>query len=157
MRRDAIRTTHDLAQFLEETARVLRQIPAIDLTGVTSDISDDVSGQLRETKTRGSQTEDELILLAEELPSMSRAEAESKLNSLTVKAIRVIAPMLAVRVPSRATKAESIRVLLVQLFDAPAGQELIRTYHKRYGGSSQAGTSGIARELSQRPGRRGKI
>ena len=39
--------------------------------------------------------------------------------------------LLGMRIASRATKKESMEVLLAQVFDVPSGQELLRTFHKR--------------------------
>ena len=60
------------------------------------------------------------------------------MNSLTVPAIRQLASLLGIRIPSKAIKSESISMLLSQVFDVPAGQELIRTFHKRKVGVSDA-------------------
>ena len=133
MRYDRIKTSHDLADLLEDAAKALRMLPPLTLSDARGSIS---TNSLKDAKHRDSDQEpvqERLKLLAEQLPELGRSDAETHLVSLTVESIRQLAPLLDVRIPSKATKSEYIQLLLTQLFDAPAGQELIRTFHKRGG------------------------
>ena len=131
MRRDKIRTSHDLADLLEDVAKGLRMLPPLDLSDAQQDLATDILKSRKRGDSDQEAVRERLTLLAEELPRLSRSDAETHLVSLTVDSIRQLAPMLDVRIPSKATKNEYVQMLLTQLFDAPAGQELIRTFHKR--------------------------
>ena len=72
-----------------------------------------------------------LLGLAKRLPSLDRSTAEVKLAGLTVSDIRKLAGILQIRIPSKIKKIEAVNMLLEQVFDLPAGQQLIRTFHKR--------------------------
>ena len=69
--------------------------------------------------------------LASRLPTLGRENAEAEIQALTVKDMRQIAASLEIRIPSKATKSETVNMLLAQVFDVPAGHERIRTFHKR--------------------------
>ena len=131
MRDDRIRTSHDLADLLEDAARGLRMLPPLDLSDAQRGIATDILKGRKRGDSDQEAVRERLRLLAEKLPGLSRSDAENHLVSLTVGSIRQLAPMLDVRLPSKATKNEYVQMLLTQLFDAPAGQELIRTFHKR--------------------------
>ena len=126
-----IKNSHDLADLLETTANALRLSPPLEL--------DDMRRVGRTGTNRSTPRVDESVelerermcKLAEKLPGFTRSEAENSLRSLTVKSIRQLAPLVDVRIPSKATKGEHIEMLLTHLFDAPAGQELISTFHQR--------------------------
>lgn len=72
-----------------------------------------------------------LLGLANRMPSLERSTAEMELAGLTVSDIRKLAGILHIRVPSKIKKIEAVNMLLEQVFDLPAGQQLIRTFHKR--------------------------
>ena len=124
-----IRNSHDLADLLEKTAFALRALPPLELA--EDERTGERNGRTRSQRVRRQEVQERLNRFVDQLPGLSRTDAENELASLTVAAIRQLAPMLDVRIPSKATKSEYIRLLLIQLFDAPAGQELIRTFHKR--------------------------
>ena len=69
--------------------------------------------------------------LSRRFSGLARDEAEVELRNLKVDSIRRLAASLGIRMPSKATKAEAISTLLAHVFDIPAGQELIRTFHRR--------------------------
>ena len=151
MQPDRIRTSHDLADLLEDAARGLRMLPPLDL----SDAQRGIATNILKARKRGDsdqEARERLTLLAEELPELSRSDAETHLVSLTVESIRRLAPMLDVRIPSKATKNEYVQMLLTQLFDAPAGQELIRTFHKRGGRTGMPKSSSGSRGGRHMPG-----
>lgn len=126
-----IRDSHDLADALEFAASVLRALPRIE---IGDDKGMHATNGSSTRKADDKSLDERLSELAVRLPGLDRAIAETELGALTVKAIRQLAPMLDVRIPSKATKSEYIRILLTQLFDAPAGQELIRSFHRRNAG-----------------------
>ena len=126
-----IKTSHDLADLLEDTARVLRMLPAMQLVDVRKPSSADSTAHFQNDRVGQERRLPNVSALKEQLPALDRTAAETQLCSLTVDLIRQLASSLDVRIPSKATKPESIKLVLSQLFDAPAGQELIRTFHKR--------------------------
>ncbi len=132
MRNDGIKTSHDLAEILENAARALRMMPPIKMTEDEALRDSRGIGKKRRGKQAPKKLSDnELIDLAGEISRVDRSSAENRLASQTISDIRQIADTLGIRTPSKATKSEYIRLLLMQLFDAPAGQELIRTFHER--------------------------
>ena len=152
MRHERIKTYHDLADLLEDAARVLRMLPPLELSDAQQSIVlDGLKGRKRRNRDHES-VQERVALLAEQLPKLSRADAKTQLASLTVESIRQLAPMLDVRIPSKATKNEYIELLLTQLFDAPAGQELIRTFHKRVGRTAIPKPLAGEREVRPVPG-----
>ena len=131
MRNDGIKTSHELADILEDTARALRSLPPIHLTDACQPVMADYAKRPRRQTEDRKQTDEEFVRLAEGLPELKRVDAEAYLNSLTVSSIRKIATILDVRIPSKAVKSAHVNTLLNQVFDMPEGQELIRTFHKR--------------------------
>ena len=133
MKTHGIKTSHDLADALEGAARALRMVPPFELSGFRQNPQTGgvVDGPLKQD--HGKHSQDSLVILAQELPDLSRSEAEYRISSLTVESIRQLAQVLDIRMPSKATKHVYIELLLTQLFDVPVGQELIRTFHKRSG------------------------
>lgn len=131
MTTEKIQTSHDLADLLEDAVQVLRMLPAMQLTDDQQPVRTRNAKQNRQGESDRKRMEEGLATVAKQLPELDRAEAETQLSSLTVDSIRKLAPILDIRIPSKATKDEYIKLLLSQLFDAPAGQELIRTFHKR--------------------------
>lgn len=126
-----IKTSRDLADLLEYAVKMLRTLPEYELSegyqqGKHSTIQKKSHGIAEASNTQMS-----LADLASKLPSLSRESAVSEIESLTLESMRQIASLLEIRIPSRATKSETLNTLLAQLFDIPAGQERIRTFHKR--------------------------
>lgn len=153
---DKIETSHDLADFLGEVAETLRHLPSVKLAEFREDAAGNVAGSVRDRRRKQSRSDAELEVLASQLGQLDRSEAETRLSSLTVESIRKIAPMLNIRIPSRAKKDESIEMLLLHLFDAPAGQELIRTFHKRYGKAGRGKSVGASRTEPRSLGGKGR-
>ena len=131
MASEHVKTSHDLADELESAARALRNAPAVPLT----DASEPLKKSPGRSTSAGSNSlggrRPELEELVEQLATMERTSAEPELRSLPVTAARRVAKILGLRVPSRATKDETVDLLLAQLFEVPAGQERIRTFHER--------------------------
>ena len=140
-----IKTSHELADMLEGVAKasrefantlegvanVLREPPELQLTepGQTLDVPDVPKNVQQKDNKQSAQFP--LADLANRLPTLEKADAEAELKTLKVDSLRQLASLLGIRMPSKATKSESINMLLSQVFDIPAGQELIRTFHKR--------------------------
>ena len=156
MRTDDINTSHDLAELLENAARLLRMLPEIQLNDAGPDVSSKNPDSKVVQKVYSRElTADHLSLLAERIPELGRADAEAQLTSLTVGSIKQLAPLLDIRMPSKATKDEYIKLLLMQLFDAPAGQELIRTFHKRSSSKSEPNRFLASQSNLRSPGGKG--
>ena len=133
MKTDGIKTTHDLAEYLEEVAKGLRFLPEMALEDANrkrpaKKVMDD--GPVARQSNRTVKHE-ELKVLADQIRELTKDEAEARLLSLTVPAIRQLALLVDIRVPSKATKGEHIETLLLHLFDIPAGHEVIRTFRDR--------------------------
>ena len=69
--------------------------------------------------------------LSRRFSGLTRDEAAAELRNLKVDSIRQLAASLGIRIPSKATKAEATGTLLAHVFDIPAGQEIISTFHQR--------------------------
>jgi hypothetical protein len=124
-------TTHDLANFLEEAARALRALPSMPLAQEeTRETSEGESTELWRGGKK-SDADQRHIALAETLQGLAREDARNELQSLTVDGIRGTAASLGIRVPSKSRKSDAVDLVLAQMFDVPAGQELLRTFHKR--------------------------
>ena len=124
-----IKTSLDLADALENIATVLRAVPEFQITEHPQ-VSETLHAKKMPQKKahhRISDVED----LAKRLPDLSRDGAETEMKALTVPSIRLLASLLEIRIPSKMTKNETIDMLLSHVYDIPAGQELIRTFHKR--------------------------
>lgn len=131
MATDNIRTSHDLANTLENAAKALRALPELPLSQLGQTFA-----KLKSSKQVCRKSDDELVQvqledLANVLPDLEKGEAASMLKPLRVEAIRQLATMLGFRMPSKLNKSQAIDMLLEQVFDIPAGQELIRTFHRR--------------------------
>ena len=137
-----VKTSYELADILEDVVRVLRALPEVHLAepSQNANITNMLPGTLKDSLQEDVQhdIQDKVNSLANQLHTFGREYAESEMNSLTVPAIRQLASLLGIRIPSKAVKSESISMLLSQVFDVPAGQELIRTFHKRNVGISDA-------------------
>lgn len=135
MTTNQIKTSYELADVLEGAIRVLRALPEMQLAepsekpNIAEILPDAQKSSPQEDNHQD--TQDKIIGLANKLHKFGREDAETQMNSLTVPAIRQLASLLEIRIPSRSTKSDSINMLLSQVFDVPTGQELIRTFHKR--------------------------
>ena len=126
-----VKTSRDLADLLESVAKMLRALPDYELSEA---YVQDYQLGIQQKSVGTSRTSKAQISLADfacELPNLSRESAESELKSLTLDSMRQVAALLEIRIPSKATKSETLSTLLAQVFDIPAGQERIRTFHKR--------------------------
>jgi hypothetical protein len=124
-------TTHDLADLLEGVAAVLRKMPATAVRDAQlKGFKGVIEAEPESENPRGNLSE-QVSSLAAEMTDLDRAGAETRLASLTVSSIRDLSSIFQIRIPSKSTKRDAIDLVLSQLFDVPAGQELIRTYHKR--------------------------
>lgn len=125
---EALQTSYDLAQLLESWAKVLRSMPEMTL----QEFKKDSAGQ----KTRSRNPYDEnsvdngLADLAGRLPTYDKEMARASLDALTVPQIRKISTLLRIRTPSKGRRAELIDMLLAHVFDIPAGQDVVRTFHR---------------------------
>lgn len=127
-----IQTSHDLAAALEVAARALRAFPDLSLQELSQTLA---QGQhpKKATASAGKPVDQaQLEDLSRRFSGLARDEAEAELRNLKVDSIRQLAASLGIRIPSKATKAEATSTLLAHVFDIPAGQELIRTYHRRH-------------------------
>ena len=149
--RTNIKTSHDLADLLEDAARGLRLLPPFELAGDQPTSPVDRAQETTRKNSDKKQIQERLAFFIKQLPELNRADAEAQLVSFTVDAIRQLAPLLDVRIPSKATKSEHIQLLLTHLFDAPAGHELIRTFHKRRDQSLDSKSSIASRGVRRPP------
>ena len=122
-----VKTSHDLADVLESVANLLRSIPEYELGKVRQNFKDTDN----QKNSEDPQIQITLTELASRLSEFGRENAETELKKLTLESIRHLATSLKIRIPSKASKADTINILLTQLFDIPAGQERIRTFHNR--------------------------
>ena len=125
------KTSHDLADELERAAKALRNLPAVPLSGERQNAL-----LQRRNATKVADGDDiaqyqDLGGLAERLPAMDVATAEPEIRALAVNEARQLAKILGLRVASKATKDETVGLLLSQLYEVPAGQERLRTFHER--------------------------
>lgn len=127
-----IQTSHDLAAALAAAARALRAFPDLSLQELGQALAQGQSP--KKAAARGGPPADKAQLedLSRRFSSLERGDAAAELKNLKVDSIRQLAAALGIRIPSKATKAEATRSLLAQVFDIPAGQELIRTFHRRH-------------------------
>lgn len=125
-----IKTSYDLADMLDHVVKVLRTVPEVKLTELQETKASDLAKKIQKDEAR-QQIQDRLSYLAKQLPSFQRERAETEITALTVPEIRQLATLFDIRMPSKMKKSESIDLFLSQMFDVPAGQELIRTFHKR--------------------------
>ena len=148
---DRIRTSHDLADLLEEAAQVLRMLPAMPLASVRRSEGTGASDSKEQGGGHRRRLSETLQSLAEKLPQIDRLEAETELSSLPVYSIQQLAPLLGVRMPSKATKNEYIRLLLSQVFDAPAGQEVVRTFRGKDDLLARSKSVNVRRRIGEAP------
>lgn len=126
-----IRTSHDLADVLEDAAKALRRFPELSLSNLDQILAEATSVKQDLAEVKPTPAKFNLEELAKRLPTLERSDAESEVVNLTVDSIRQLSSLLGIRLPSKATKAQATSMLLAQVFDIPAGQELIRTFHQR--------------------------
>ena len=145
------KTTHDLADQLEAIARQLRDSMAIELPlGEASGDLSNSSKAPRESKSASNPSK--LSQMASQLPDMNIEEAEPQLRSLPVTDLRALAQISGIRVASRATKDDTIDALIAFLYKAPAGQELIRTFHERQAPAKTRIGEGNTSSYPEKPG-----
>ena len=126
-----IKTSRELADLLESVAKILRTLPEYELP--ESSRQADPVDQQQKVFGKPDKLQNQLSLadFAYRFPKMERDVAEAEIKALTVESMRQLAALLEIRVPSKATKSETVDMLLTQVFDVPTGQERIRTFHKR--------------------------
>lgn len=126
-----IQTSHDLAAALESAAQALRAFPELSLLELSQTLAQTQPHKKVAEKPVKSSDISSVEDLSTRFSSLERSEAEAELGSLKVDAIRQLGTALGIRMPSKLTKAQATSMLLAQVFDIPAGQELIRTFHQR--------------------------
>jgi hypothetical protein len=129
--RDNIKTSRDVANLLEEVVELLRTIPELPLSDIGRNPEPPNEPTRNRKNSNHKQGQRPLSDLASRLPALGRENAKAEIQSLTIKAMRELAASLEIRIPSRATKSETVNILMAQVFDVPAGHERIRTFHKR--------------------------
>ncbi len=126
-----IRTSHELAAVLESAAQALRAFPELPLLELSQTLAQTQPHKKVAEKPGKSSTVEPSEDLSTRFSSLERSEAEAELGSLKVDAIRQLGTALGIRMPSKLTKSEATSMLLTQVFDIPAGQKLISTFHQR--------------------------
>jgi hypothetical protein len=115
------KTTHELADLLEEVAASLRDFPNLSLTK----LNDLYQGECQnETVLSGVDLDDSI----EDISSLSRSEAESKLNKLTNKKLLEFCKKSKIKVGSKQTKSSLVKQILWSCFDAKADLDRIASY-----------------------------
>ena len=127
-----IRTSHALAAALEEAARALRAFPDLSLYELGQTVAQSNPRKASVANAGKAMDKPELADLSARFSSLERSEAEAELRNLTVDSMRQLAASLGIRMPSKITKSQATSMLLAQVFDLPAGQELLRTFHRRH-------------------------
>ncbi|MFB3786687.1 MAG: hypothetical protein ACE15F_09975 [bacterium] len=112
------RTTHTLAELLEEVTQALRQMPDIPLS------------ELKTKEKPKKKPEVDLSHLIAHFPQFTREEAETRLKALKQKELIELCKGLQVTVGSRKTKALMIKQILWDAFDSKIELERIRTYEE---------------------------
>lgn len=127
-----IRTSHDLAAALESAAQALRAFPELSLLELSQTLAQTHPHKKVAEKLGKPLDISSVEDLSTRFSSLERSEAEAELRNLTVDSMRQLATTLGIRMPSKITKSQAISMLLAQVFDIPAGQELLRTFHRRH-------------------------
>ena len=109
------RTTHSLAELLEEVTQALRLMPDIPLT------------ELKAKEKPKKKPEVDISQLIAQFSHYSREEAETKLKGLKQKELLELCKGLQVSVGSRKTKAQMVTQILWDVFDSKNQLERIRT------------------------------
>ena len=131
METNNIKTLHDLADMLENAAKVLRALPDSQLAELSQPFAKAEAQERSPERNHKRPSQAELADLATRLPTLEKGSGEAEIKTLTVESIRQLATQLGIRMPSKLNKSQAIDMLLEQVFDIPAGQELIRTFHRR--------------------------
>ncbi len=113
------RTTHELAQLLEETAQALRQMPDMLLSGI-------LTQRARKKKPMA-----DIAELVSMLPQLSKEEATRRLNELGQGQLVQLCKEMKVNVGSKRTKPSLVQQVLWQLFDAGDELERIRNFEEQ--------------------------
>lgn len=127
-----IRTSYDLADALEGAVKALRAAPELPIYDLNRILASARSQKGGDPEVNAAPAKFRLEELARRFSGLARDEAEAELRNLTVDSIRQLAAALGIRIPSKATKGQATSTLLAHVFDIPAGQELIRTFHRRH-------------------------
>ena len=122
-----ITTTHELADYLDSIAKGLRLLPDVPLQGLG--LEDATQATVRKSPRATKVPVGELKALASQIRELTKEEAEARLFSMPVAAIQEFAPLVGIRIPSKAKKEELVETLLLHLFDLPKGAEVIRGLH----------------------------
>jgi type II secretory pathway component PulK len=126
-----IKTSHDMAVALEGFAKILRAYPEFRLPEFEQSL-DESNAQTSGRKTADkNRIQFRLEDLANRFPNLEKSTAQAEIETLTVDSIRQLSVLLGIRMPSKLKKSQAIEMLLEQVFDIPAGQELLRTFHRR--------------------------
>jgi hypothetical protein len=115
------KTTHELADLLEEVAALLRDFPDLSLTKLK-----DLYQGLGQNETILSDVG--LDDSVENISSLSRSEAESKLNKLTNKKLLEFCKKSKIKVGSKQTKSSLVKQILWSCFDAKVDLDHIASY-----------------------------
>jgi hypothetical protein len=115
------KTTHELADLLEEVAASLRDFPNLSLTK----LKDLYQGVCQNETVLSDVDLDDSI---EDISSLSRSEAESKLNKLTNKKLLEFCKKSKIKVGSKQTKSSLVKQILWSCFDAKADLDRIASY-----------------------------
>jgi RNA-binding protein YlmH len=119
------KTTYELAKLLEEVASWLRDIPEIPL----DELKDLCKNEVKHIeKIVGSESLDKLM---DEMSSLSRAEAEFKLNKLTSKKLLELCKKVKIKAGSKQTKSNLVNQILWSYFDAKADLDHITSYQEK--------------------------
>jgi RNA-binding protein YlmH len=119
------KTTYELAKLLEEVASSLRDLPDIPLDKLKDLHKSDAK---HTEKVVGSEHLDELM---DEMSSLSRSEAESKLNKLTSKKLLELCKKVKIKAGSKQTKPNLVNQILWRYFDAKADLDHITSYQEK--------------------------
>ena len=115
------KTTHELANLLEEVAALLRDFPDLSLTK----LKDFYQGVGQNGTVLSDVDLDDSV---EDISNLSRSEAESKLNKLTNKKLLEICKKSKIKVGSKQTKSSLVKQILWSFFDAKFDLDSIASY-----------------------------
>lgn len=126
-----IQTSHDLAAALEAAAQALRAFPDLSLQELSQTLAQGQPPKKAAASAGKPLGQAQLDDLSRRFSSLERGEAEAELKNLKTDSIRQLAASLGIRIPSKANKVQATSTLLAHVFDIPAGQEIISTFHQR--------------------------
>ena len=115
------KTTHELANLLEEVAALLRDFPDLSLTK----LKDFYQGVGQNGTVLSDVDLDDSV---EDISNLSRSEAESKLNKLTNKKLLEFCKKSKIKVGSKQTKSNLVKQILWNFFDAKVDLDSIASY-----------------------------